>query len=141
MPYYTVDVYDNDLVRIDINDEFIKDMSWLFKKSPKDKDTFVKLMRKHEGESVHDVNVHIGSIQVHDSDLKETVTEYLEDNEDLLKSIQPIVMTAPLKKTTIEKLNDIIYRLDGIVYQEKAQLDKKELLEIREFLKDMVSDG
>lgn len=139
MTYYSVEVNDNDCVRIDIEDEFIEDMKGLFIEE-KDKKTFVELMKKYKGKKVYDVTAYIGSVQVHDSDLKETVTEYLEDNEDLLESRQPIVTAVPLKKTTIEKLNDIIYRLDGIVYQEKAQLDKKELLEIREFLKDILSD-
>lgn len=140
MTYYSVEVNDSDCVRIDIEDEFIEDMKGLFIEE-KDKKAFVELMKKYKGKKVYDVTAYIGSVQVHDSDLKETVTEYLEDNEDLLESRQPIVTAVPLKKTTIEKLNDIIYRLDGIVYQEKAQLDKKELLEIREFLKDILSDG
>lgn len=140
MTYYSVEVNDNDCVRIDIEDEFIEDMKGLFIEE-KDKKAFVELMKKYKGKKVYDVTAYIGSVQVHDSDLKETVTKYLEDNEDLLESRQPIVTAVPLKKTTIKKLNDIIYRLDGIVYQEKAQLDKKELLEIREFLKDILSDG
>lgn len=140
MTYYSVEVNDNDCVRIDIEDEFIEDMKSLFTEEDDEK-AFVELMKKYKGKRVYDVTAHIGSVQVHDSDLKETVTEYLEDNEDLLESRQLIVRAVPLEKTTIEKLNDIIYRLDGIVYQEKTQMDKKELLEIREFLKDMVSDG
>lgn len=140
MTYYSVEVNDNDCVRIDIEDEFIEDMKGLFIEEDDEK-AFVELMKKYKGKRVYDVTAHIGSVQVHDSDLKETVTEYLEDNEDLLESRQPIVRAVPLEKTTIEKLNNIIYRLDGIVYQEKTQMDKKELLEIREFLKDMVSDG
>lgn len=140
MTYYSVEVNDNDCVRIDIEDEFINDMKSLFTEE-KEKEAFVELMKKYKGKKVYDVTAYISSVQVHDSDLKETVSEYLEDNDDLLEDRRPVVTTTSLKKTTIEKLNNIIYRLDGIVYQEKTQMDKKELLEIREFLKDMVSDG
>lgn len=140
MGYYEVEVDDNDCVRIDIEDEFIEDMKALFV-DEKDKETFINLMEKYKGKRVYDVTAHIGSVQVRDSDLKDTVIEYLEDNDDLLESRQPIVKAAPLKKTTIEKLNDIIYRFDDIIYKGKASLDKKELLEIREFLKDILLDG
>lgn len=140
MGYYEIEVNDNDCVRIDIGDEFIEDMKDLFV-DEKDKETFINLMKKYEGKKVYDVTAHIGSVQVRDSDLKDTVIEYLDDNDDLLESRQLIVRAAPLKKTTIEKLNDIIYRFDDIIYKDKAQLDKKELLEIREFLKDTLSDG
>ena len=140
MGYYEIEVNDNDCVRIDIEDEFIEDMKDLFV-DEKDKETFINLMKKYKGKKVYDVTAYISSVQVHDSDLKDTVIEYLDDNDDLLESRQPIVRAAPLKKTTIEKLNDIIYRFDDIIYKDKAQLDKKELLEIREFLKDILIDG
>ena len=140
MSYYEVEVNDNDCVRIDIEDEFIEDMKDLFV-DEKDEETFINLMKKYKGKKVYDVTAHISSVQVHDSDLKDTVIEYLDDNDDLLESRRPIIKAAPLKKTTVEKLNDIIYRFDNIIYKDKAQLDKKELLEIREFLKDILVDG
>lgn len=103
MGYYEIEVNDNDCVRIDIEDEFIEDMKDLFI-DKKDKETFINLMKKYKGKKVYDVTAHIGSVQVRDSDLKDTVIEYLEDNDDLLENRQPIVKAAPLKKNYNRKV-------------------------------------